>query len=54
MESDTALASSVDHAGDVMAAVDGSPERLIIADVSREDAWLSMGLEATVAVADHV
>jgi hypothetical protein len=53
MESDTAAASSVDAAGDVMAAIDGNPERLIIADVSRDEAWLAMPLDATAAVADH-
>lgn len=54
MESDSAVASSVESTGDVMAAIDGNPERLIIADVSRDDAWLAMQLDATVAVADRV
>jgi hypothetical protein len=33
-----------------MAAVDGSPERLVLADVTRDEAWLSMGLDRTISV----
>jgi len=33
-----------------MAAVDGSPERLVLADVTRDEAWLSMSLDRTISV----
>ncbi|MFB6172984.1 MAG: hypothetical protein ABEJ23_10645 [Haloarculaceae archaeon] len=53
MATDTAAASEADH-GEVMAAIEGTPERLVIADVTRDDAWLAMALEDTVAVSERV
>lgn len=50
MVPDTA-AVLAESAPDVMASVDddGSTERFVIADISRDDAWLSMPLsEATI------
>jgi hypothetical protein len=52
MESDTA-AASVNGGGEVMAAVDGTPKRLVIADVSCDEAWLAMRLDETVTVSDY-
>ena len=37
--------------GEVMAAV--SDQQLVIADISRDDAWLSMPLAGAVTVADY-
>ena len=54
MESDTAAASGLNGGGEVMAAVDGTPKRLVIADVSCDDAWVAMRLDETVTVSDHV
>lgn len=52
MGSDTATASDA-AAGEVMAAIDGTPRRLVIADVSCDEAWVSMYLEETVTVKDN-
>ena len=55
MTPDTTVASEsvADHA-EVMASVDtdGSSRRLVIADVSRDDAWISMTVSETVQVPD--
>lgn len=53
MSSDTASASAREM-GEVMAAVEGTPRTLIIADVSCDDAWLSMALDDAVTVPDLV
>lgn len=52
MATDTAATSDVDR-GEVMAAIEGTPEQLVIADVTRDGAWLAMPLEDSVAVGDH-
>lgn len=46
--------ASVSELGEVMAAIEGTPRTLIIADVTRDDAWLSMALDDTVSVTDIV
>lgn len=53
MEQDTATPDSVSDC-EVMASVDGNGngEQLIIAELCREDAYLSMSTEATVDVDD--
>lgn len=53
MGSDTATASESAR-GTVMAAVDGTPRRLVIADVSCDEAWVAMDLAETVTVQDEV
>jgi hypothetical protein len=40
--------ADADGEGEVMAAVSG--ERLVIADISRDDAWLSIPVAASVSV----
>jgi hypothetical protein len=48
-------ASAVDVESEVMASVDddGSGERLIIADVATDDAWISMSLEDATSLSDR-
>lgn len=53
MSTNRATASATET-GDVMAAVEGSPRTLIIADVSRDEAWLSMPLDDAVAVPELI
>lgn len=53
MATDTAATSEAEH-GEVMAAIEGTPKRLVIADVTRDDAWLAMSLEDSVMVGEHV
>lgn len=55
MTPDTTVASeSVADRTEVMASVDttGSSRRLVIADVSRDEAWISMAVSETVQVPD--
>lgn len=51
MPSNSAARADANSQGEVMAAV--SEQRLVIADISRDDAWLSMPLTETVAVAEY-
>jgi hypothetical protein len=46
MPPDSATRADADDDGEVMAAV--SDDRLVIADISRDGAWLSMPVSATV------
>ncbi|MFB6161194.1 MAG: hypothetical protein ABEJ61_08465 [Haloferacaceae archaeon] len=50
---DVATTSGADH--EVMASVDEGPsgECLVIADLSRDDAWISIPVDAALAVADY-
>lgn len=51
MGPDSAVAgSSVEH-GEVMSSVDG--DALLVADISQDDAWLSMPLERAPVLAEH-
>lgn len=55
MTPDTTVASeSVADRSEVMASVDtnGSSRRLVLADVSRDDAWISMTVSETVRIPD--
>ncbi|MCO8242654.1 MULTISPECIES: hypothetical protein [unclassified Haladaptatus] len=55
MTPDTAAVSvSVANDSEVMASVDddGKTERLVIADVSREDAWICMRVTDTASLPD--
>lgn len=47
---DSSTRTDASGGGEVMAAV--SERRLVIADISRDDAWLSMPLTGTVTLAD--
>ena len=51
MVPDSAVAGSAGAHGEVMAAVDG--DTYLIADVSSDDAWLSMPTDDTPALADY-
>lgn len=55
MAPDQTTAPTPVHGGEVMAAIDdaGPTERLVLADVSRDDAWLSVGLEDAAALDDR-
>ena len=48
------MSVSVADDAEVMASVDddGSTERLVIADISREDAWLSMRVTDAISLPD--
>lgn len=52
MATDTAATTEAER-GEIMAAIEGTPEQLVIADVTRDDAWLAMPLEHSVAVGKH-
>lgn len=55
MTPDTAAVSTAGSAEDVMASVDdddGGVERFVIADISRDDAWLSLPLAEAATLAD--
>ena len=54
MTPDTAGLGRTSAAGDVMASVDddGATERLVIADVSRDDAWVMLPLSEAATLAD--
>ena len=54
MTPDTAAVAAAGSAEDVMASVDddGSVERFVIADISRDDAWLSLPLAEAATLAD--
>ncbi|WP_227374989.1 DUF7556 family protein [Haladaptatus halobius] len=55
MTPDTAAVSvSVADSAEVMASVDddGRTERLVIADISREDAWISMRMTDAASLSD--
>jgi hypothetical protein len=55
MTPDTAAVSvSVADSAEVMASVDddGRTERLVIADISREDAWISMRMTDVASLSD--
>lgn len=49
MAPDTATASESTE-GEVVAAVDGTPRKLVIADISRDEAWVAMQFDDTVCV----
>ncbi|MFD1513163.1 DUF7556 family protein [Halomarina rubra] len=51
MPSNSAARADASGDGEVMAAISG--QRLVIADISRDDAWLSVPLAGSVAVDDH-
>ena len=51
MRPDSAARVDATGDGEVMAAV--SEQRLVIADISCDDAWLSMPLPSTVAVDEY-
>ncbi len=53
MAPDTTVASKAGIDAEIMAAVDGDgPKDLVIADIYREEAWLSMSLRDAVDVPD--
>lgn len=54
MTPDTATASNHIEDGDVMVSVDGDgpAARVVIADISRDEAWVSFPLEAAAALGD--
>lgn len=54
MTPDTAAALPESAADDVMASVDGdgAAARFVIADISRDDAWLSIPLTGAAALSD--
>ncbi|MFB6110776.1 MAG: hypothetical protein ABEJ60_07890 [Halodesulfurarchaeum sp.] len=49
MVSDATSMAATETAGEVMAAIDeaGSESRYIIADIAREEAWVSASMDAT-------
>jgi hypothetical protein len=54
MTPDTAAVPAASTADDVMASVDddGTVERFVIADISRDDAWVSLPLAEAATLAD--
>ncbi|WP_195156042.1 DUF7556 family protein [Halococcus agarilyticus] len=52
MMPDATAAAAPVAADDVMASVDddGSVERFVIADISRDDAWISMALDGAASL----
>ncbi|EMA53074.1 MULTISPECIES: DUF7556 family protein [Halococcus] len=54
MTPDTAAVATAGSAEDVMGSVDddGTVERFVIADISRDDAWLSLPLAEAATLAD--
>jgi hypothetical protein len=54
MTPDTAAVATAGPPEDVMASVDddGDVERFVIADISRDDAWLSLPLAEAATLAD--
>ncbi|MFC7176595.1 DUF7556 family protein [Halosegnis marinus] len=51
MAPDSAVTGSATEHGEVMASVDDGA--LLVADVSRDDAWLSMPREQAPVLAEH-
>lgn len=50
MAPDTTAAADADADCEVMASVDGDPRRFVIADLCRDEAWLSVPLEDAAAL----
>ena len=53
MATDPAATAGTDRECEVMAAVDGPDERFVIAELCRDDAWITISLDAAADLDVH-